>query len=257
MFTVAALHNYAIQHRGGDRAWSWFAKLGGAYGASLSGKEVAMVDNTTMGWISGEALQFAMPRARVTFDPQKAGEAGAILDLTGKSCSAGNTIERVGNVSLCVYDEALRSKMGKSTARISSAPPARSRQSARLRMHGAEIVTGGVVGRVCAMAAKFFYSGWGRYCLPSVTVHVEREGLNGEEWQQLGLFITDSAGNWLGEMRADLDTHQLARNEALTVKVPVRFDWRMPPGKYTLHAAILDADGWDWRSVASINLTLK
>lgn len=257
MFTAAALHNYSIQHHGGDKAWSWYAKLGESYGTSLTGKEIALVGDTLMRRLSGEALQFAMPRARVTFDPQRAGGAVATLDLTGKSCNEQDTVERVGKVSLCVYDEALRSEMEKSTARIPSAPPARSRQPARLRMEGAEIVTGGVVGRACAMAANFFYSSWGRYCLPSVTVHVEREGLNGEEWQQLGLFITDSAGNWLGEMRADLDGHGLARNEAVTVEVPVNFGAIMPPGNYTLHTAVVDDEGWDWRSVASIRLTLE
>ncbi len=257
MFTAAALHNYAIQHHGGDGAWSWYAKLGAIYANSLSGKGIAIDGDNSMSRLSGEALQFAMPNARVMFDPQKGGEAEAILDLAGKSCSSGNTVERVGYVSLCVLDESLRADIKKSTTGTEMRPSARSRAAPRLRLDGPEIIAGGAIGRTCARAVEFFYSGWGRYCLPYAIVHVERGGLNGEERQQIGLFITDGAGKWLGEMRADLDTQKLAQNEALTVKVPVWFDWEMPSGKYTLHAAIVDKDGWDFRSVASINMTLK
>lgn len=206
---------------------------------------------------SGDALQFSLPYTTVLFDQRRVGSADAILDLAGGNCGVVGraTGVSVGKASLCVRDDALRAEIQAISDTFDDSL-ASNKRPATIRMDGSEISAGGV-DRLCAKVAKFFYSSWSRYCLPSVVVHVEHDGLGGGERQKLGLFITDEAGQWRSEMRVLLDNSALARDKALSLKVPVHFDGRMPSGNYILHAAIVDEHGWDWRAVSTIKLILN
>jgi hypothetical protein len=136
-------------------------------------------------------------------------------------------------------------------------PGVRNRPPARIRIVEHEIVTGGLLSRACALSANVFYSSWGRYFLPTVDVSIARQNLDGTESQKLGFFITNAAGEWLGEWRADMDTAALARGETIHLHVPVQFGDTMSAGNYILNAAVVDDDGWDWRSKISAKLVIK
>jgi len=259
MFTSAALHNYAIQHRGADRAWSGFGTVGATYGALLLGRQIQVVGDRRM-QLSGEALQFALPHSRVNFAGQVAERADVFLDSTGKHCTDKNTVTRVtrvGNATICVLDEDLQAAMMKSSVLMKPPTRARSQPPARIDLDSAKVITTGVMSRACALATQFYYSRWGRYCLPTVDVSIARQNLDGTESQKLGFFITNAAGEWLGEWRADMDTAALARGETIHLHVPVQFGDTMCAGNYILNAAVVDDDGWDWRSKISAKLVIK
>jgi|GEM_PF-3645550 len=253
IFTAGTLHNYEHQHRRADRFWAGYGNLAKAYGVPLSGEPIHVVGPS----IYGEAMQFAFPNARVIFAGQGNSEASAILDLDGKYCTESNTMGRVGEAKLCILDTGFRNKIMQSSTPIETTPSARSCPPARIHIDQPAVETGGAVDRACALAADFFYSGWARYCLPSVEIQVSRGQLSGTERQKLGLFITNAKGKWLSEWSADLDTQELARDETIRVKSPIRFGGTTPSGNYQLNVAIVDADGWDWRSKASVRLIVK
>lgn len=255
MFTAVALLNFKIQHAGGDRAWSWYANLGKLYGSVLSGQRLEVVGDGNQ--ISGQALQYSMPDAKVIFGTNSTIQSDARLDLKGNSCDKYEVLARGANAVLCFLNTSALTEQKARNGERFEMPLARTKPPANIQILQQEINAGGWVQRVCAFAEKAFFTSWARYCLPKLIVRVQRNGVHVDEYQQLGIFMTDSPGNWLFEMRAGLDMEALALGEALTIRVPVQFGWKTPPGVYTLHARILDAAGWDERSIASTRIIIK
>lgn len=257
MFVTAALHNYAVQHKGGDEAWSWYGKLNTFYGKPFTGKLLALVDAEGRSRIGSEALQFALPNALVKFDTSELGSLDVIFDRTWSYCNEENTIGRVGPTVLCVLDENLRRKIEKFAVPELLRLSARDLAPASIQIDEERVLLLDGMWRLCAKAEKYFYTKWARYCLPSITVKVERSGVTGLESQKLGLFIIDEAKRWRGEMRHELDGEVLRRDGVVTVRVPLRLLSNLGPGVYTVNAAIFDEKGWDWRAVASTKLMIE
>lgn len=115
---------------------------------------------------------------------------------------------------------------------------------------------GGALDRACAELGRYFYTRWMRWCLPSIAVRVRRGGLYGTEYLLLGVFLIDEADQWKMESRHRLDVGALARGKAVSLRVPVLYSGGLKPGKYRLSAAMVDDQGWDWRGVKSVPLTV-
>ena len=257
MFMAGTLHNYVVQHGGADRAWGIYGAFGKEYSDVLSDLDIL---NRSESWrLQGDArgLQFALPHSRMHFARPEIAQLQIMVDDSGEDCDEGDAIAVSAAVQLCIYDKDLFGEAKARLGMVKRVPSARTAAAARIELDRSVVEAGGVLQRLCARAAQYFYLGWARHCLPSVDAKVWRGGLSGEERQQLGVFVTDAAGKWLGEWRARLDTRQLATGKEVNVRIPIRFPADLPAGNYTMHVTVFDEEGWDWRSRVSVDLVVK
>jgi len=260
-FTSAALHNFELQHKGADREWKMFNELATKLDTVMPDIQLQVLGS---GWTAnskGEALQFAFPKAHVSFRDNDLSSADAVLDYTGKFCKATNTVVYLDKAKFCIPNDNLRSEInitpelrqpGSRETRPQS--PAAIYVPAELKLQGIDI---GTVDKICSFFANRFYTGWFRYCLPTVDITITQHELPGNESNKLGIFITDSKGRWLREWRVQLDNKKLAQNESIKVTSFIYVPPKINKGHYWLTIATLDDQGWDWRSTNKIKLTVE
>jgi len=259
LFVSGTLRNYALQHKEGDRDWGNYVKVAEEYGELFAGKRIQVVGNTMF---HGEALQFVLPEAKVVFGNEKTDDIDAFLELSGEACNAPNTVAQLGRAefsraNLCLADEGLRRAVMLSSKAEEPVLHARDLPPASFWVAPTVITIRGAAQRACAHAAKLYYLAWARYLLPSIEVEVARAGLTGKETQQLGFFIRNAEGEWVSEWRESLDGRLLSAKGRVRVKSYVRFGGSWPAGNYQLSIAVFDEEGWDWRSVASVALSIR
>ena len=115
-----------------------------------------------------------------------------------------------------------------------------------------------VIDRICGLVSKGYYTGWFRYCLPSIDVTILQNELSGNENYRLGFFITDSSGQWLHHWRVKFDNERLAREGVVHVDSPVQIPTKHTWGvEYWLHLAVNDDYQWDFRGVEKIRLLIE
>lgn len=256
VFTLGLLHNYSLQHGGADKTWRYLEKVNQLNNSIPVGMNVELLGEAFQARLRGESLQFALPKVHVDFNGHN-DPTSAVLDVSGSPCEHRETIWLDNNLAFCFPSEALQTTALDTFSHIYQPASARGLQPAQIKFGETSIKAGGPLNFVCGYAARFFYFGWFRLCLTKVTVTIQRDGLIGDEEQELGIFISDSQGTWHGEIRADLDNVALARNENVKITVPIQFNRSITPGIYKLNAAIFDDKGWDFRSVASSHLLIE
>ena len=263
MFFSAAVHNYSLQHRGGDKAWSDFSLFGSNFAQHFAGDTfyVFRVSDSRLGNLPGEALQFALPQSRVIFESvdRLLGVDSEVFIPLAEHCASP---EMLRGLRLCVENPALLDEILNAFESVSSL-----QQNGLTKAHATEIafdrhlqlplVVSGTFVRFCAAAERYFFSSWARFCLPSADIGVTIKGLLGTEDLQLGVFISDSTGKWHSEWREALDVGALSGDYATIHRVPIRFDADMPRGEYRLNAAIVDEGVWEWSTVKFIGLELR
>lgn len=257
LFVSSSFYTISGQHFLADQNGAEYANLSRMYRLHLSGHNIYSVRDPKWGFLPAEGLQIALPYSRIHFNNIPDDPATIIFDTASNHCKELIMVVTAVNAKLCVHDPALLESIKAISRRMEVLSDGRSAPPTRIEIKATKIETSGVVSRACAFMAPFFYTGWARYCLPSVVVNVKREGLTGHERQQLGIFISDQSGRWLTEWRVPLDTDALALGEPITVRIPVRFPANLPSGDYRLHIAMFDDVGWDWRSTTSLSLHIK
>lgn len=270
-FISAALHNFEVQHKGADKEWQKFDKLANKFGLAMFGMQLQAIEPDLAAKLKredlrfvfsrAEALQFAFPKAHVSFNEEGLSNADAVLDYEGWYCNEKNTVAYLDKAKFCIINESLRAKVkitaapsnfiyGKSRTR----PAANFKVSEKVRLDGIKI---GFIDRACTAIASNFYTGWFHYCLPAIDIIITQNGSLGNEGQQLGIFITDSKGKWLREWRVDVDNQRIARNKQVKITSFIQVPPKINKGHHWLNVAIIDSHGWDWRTTMKIRLTVK
>lgn len=250
MFLAAVLQNFDVQHRGGDGAWSWYQEIHELYAADMVGREAIVAqDNDFIHRLRGEALQFSMPGAKIKWSGNS---ADFVLQPGGGPCPAGLVGHEIRGNLIC-HSSDISPVVKKESAQVQESPAPGKNDGVRIEILNENISAGTMIDRFCAITGEFFYSAWARYCLPVVSIRVTSIDLAKAGNGRLGLFVTDEKGKWVKEMRADMTA---GRGQEV-IRIPLRFDWRIPPGNYTLNAAIINKDGWNWQTKASAALSFE
>ena len=260
-FTSAALHNFELQHEGADRGWKKFNELATKLDTAMPDKQLQVLGSDTTVILKSEALQFAFPKAHVSFRDNDLSSSDAVLDYTGKFCKAINTVTYLDKAKFCIPNDNLRSEIKippelRQLDSMNTRPqyPAIIDVPGELKLKGITIST---VDKICSFIANRYYTSWFRYCLPTVEITITQHELSGDENHQLGIFITDSKGKWLSEWRVPLDNKKLSLDELIEVTSFIHAPPKINKGDYWLNIATIDDHGWDWRSTNKIKLTVK
>lgn len=261
MFVVAAIHNYTSQHRSADRSWVGYGLLASKYSHFFAGDVfyIYNLSDSGLGNLQGEALQFALPQSKVVFasDSSSSEAYKKIVGVKGDHCFSPKILK---GALLCVQDPISLVKILDAFESIDESQKSlKNIQPAKItfELSSSNIEASGAFVRFCAKMQRYFYSSWARFCLPDVDISISINDLRGTEKLSLGLFISDNSGKWHAEWREELDAGALSRNQFARINVPIRFDANMRNGEYKLNAAIVDDDGWDWRSSSSIKFDLN
>jgi hypothetical protein len=260
-FTSTVLHCFENQHKRGDRGWNEFNELAGQISHEMSGLQLQVRGSGSNSRIKGEALQIAFPKAHVIFQNDILSDVDAVLDYQGDYCHENTTIAYMGNASFCVVNEEVYKQF------VNIAVPlhinlkrSRPELAPSIKIDGELQATGIILGRldrVCALIANEHYTRWFRYFLPSVSVDVSQYGPSRDKNYELGVFITNLSGQWLEQWRVQLDNQWLERDESIRAISSVQVQSTLPVGEYWFNIAIVDGQGWDWREVAKIRLTME
>lgn len=257
LFLASALHTSTSQHGLADIEGRDYSRLNRAYAGTLEGTNIAITRHPVWGALPAEKLQFSLPQSRVHFTNSEIAESRVVFDMSGTECDGNDSIWVSESSRFCVYDRKVFSEMQAENAVTNGVRIARTDTPARIEFGETIVAVGGFLQRTCAKAVPYFYLGWARYCLPTVNANVSHKGLTGEEHQELSVFVTDMAGEWLNEWRAPLDTRKLAAGKEIKVSLPIRFPSNLPAGNYRMHVTVFDVEGWDWRSLQSLDLIIR
>ncbi|MCF8055247.1 MAG: hypothetical protein K9K37_01235 [Desulfocapsa sp.] len=260
-FTSTALYNFETQHKMGDREWNEFNELAAELGDKMAGLQLQVRGSELNSRIKGEALQIAFPKSHVNFENDILNDVDAVLDYQGGYCHENTTIAYMRNASFCVVNDEIYEQF-EGLAVPLDINPVRSRAelAPAIEINEGLKTTGirmGKVDRVLALIAKEYFTGWFRYCLPSVTAAISQSGASGNENNELGVFITDLSGKWLEQWRVPLDFHQRRSDGSMRATSSVYAQSTVPPGKYWLNIALIDEQGWDWRGSRKIPFTVE
>lgn len=260
-FISAVLYNFELQHKGADRVSRKFNELANKVGSSMSGMTLLVSGTEWKGKLKGNSLQFAFPKAHVSYNDNDFSHADAVLDYKGQYCNDKNTVAFLGKATFCIINENLRSKINSTSTQLlldsgKSRPqtPAIIKVPDQTGLDGIEI---GTVDRICSLLANRFYTSWFQYCLPSIDITLTQYGVPIDGNQQLGIFITDANGKWLRQWRVKYNNQQLIQDGLIKVASFIQVPPKINKGHYWLNIATIDSHGWDWRTTMKIRLTVK
>lgn len=253
-FFNATVANYREQHAGGDRGWHAIHHLPPELRQFLAGR-VVFASSSWPASVHGVALQLAAPEARVVFNASPMGD-GLVLASEAKECDTQSTLAHFNGMALCGLSpsaDVLRYvREHNQKPKDARKPPAPD-----ISLSTESLQVGGMLQRACAALSSYFYGGWAAACLPSVSVALRGASYPGGSAASLGSYISDGAGVWLAQWREPLDHAALAHGRHSEHNVRVRFPYQLPPGTYSLHFAVVDDVGWDWRTRQSIRLIVR
>lgn len=260
-FISAALHNFEVQHKGADKSWGTFNKLAKIKNIDMPGIQLYVTGTDWTKDLKGEALQFAFKNANVRFDNKDLNNIDAVLDYKGNVCNHENTVAYIDKASFCYISERLRKNINFTSLPL-HIESAEDRPKFAATIETSDTVkTNGIVlntiDHICTLVSKGYYTSWFHHCLPSIDIKISQQELSGNENHKLGIFVTDSKGNWLHEWREKLDNKKLAHSGTIQITTSVQTPSRINKGEYQLNIATIDDHGWDFRSVEKIQLFVK
>lgn len=252
-FLSATVTNYREQHAGGDRGWYSIQHMPPDLRQFLAGRFV-FAGSSVLESTHGVAIQLAAPESRVVFGVAHPHD-GIFLASDQRMCDPQNMLVHLNGITLCGLSRSAgalpyRRDPQQEAFDLRKLPPLSISPAAQ----SAE--AGGLLQRTCAALASHFYGGWATRCLPRVSVVVEGGSYPGGSSASLGTFITNSAGVWFAQWREPLDHLMMRQGLSSKHSVPIRLPYQLPPGVYSLHFAVIDDAGWDWRTRQSVRLNV-
>lgn len=257
MFVSVAQHAADMQHQGADREWGSFALLSREYPDLFEGLlvDASQFEGSMQG--AGMAFQMAAPQSSVLFDRAKDLVPDVTLAGVETACDGQHHFLVGDKVKACFNTNQGVQRVSGLLGQVGVVKPARTLPPASLEVVSDSISVIPTMHGACGQLSRLFFARFARYCLPKVNVLVSRPELTGEERVRLGLFVSDQSGQWISEWRASLDLEGLAVGDTISVTSRVIVPRNVANGQYQVNVALLDEQGWDWRSVGRAPIEVR